>query len=63
MNVITKKVTSWAAIHRGPDVHPGVYGMTVPFPASSPRRLIVATAIMVAPARCFTAFSAANDLL
>jgi magnesium transporter len=32
MNVITKKVTSWAAIIAVPTLVTGVYGMNVPYP-------------------------------
>ena len=32
MNIITKKVTSWAAIIAVPTLITGVYGMNVPYP-------------------------------
>jgi magnesium transporter len=48
MNVITKKVTSWAAIVAVPTFITGFYGMNVPYPGFSNRAgLDVAVAIMV----------------
>jgi len=34
MNIITKKVTSWAAIIAVPTFVTGLYGMNVPYPGS-----------------------------
>src|SRR6202007_2813552 len=48
MNVITKKVTSWAAIIAVPTFITGFYGMNVPYPGFSNHvGLVVATSIMV----------------
>jgi magnesium transporter len=48
MNVITKKVTSWAAIIAVPTFITGFYGMNVPYPGFSNHvGLIVALAIMI----------------
>jgi magnesium transporter len=48
MNVITKKVTSWAAIIAVPTFITGFYGMNVPYPGFSDHvGFIVAMAIMV----------------
>jgi len=48
MNVITKKVTSWAAIIAVPTFITGFYGMNVPYPGFSNHvGLIVAVAIML----------------
>ena len=66
MNVITKKVTSWAAIIAVPTFITGCYGMNVPYPGfSRPAGFVAAIAIMAlaawlpfspaAPALGFTA--------
>jgi magnesium transporter len=48
MNVITKKVTSWAAIVAVPTLVTGFYGMNVPYPGFSRQSGFVAsTAIMI----------------
>jgi magnesium transporter len=48
MNIITKKVTSWAAIVAVPTFVTGFYGMNVPYPGfSNDRGLAVACSIMV----------------
>ena len=48
MNIITKKVTSWAAIIAVPTFITGFYGMNVPYPGFSNHvGLIVAVAIML----------------
>ncbi len=48
MNVITKKVTSWAAIIAVPTFITGFYGMNVPYPGFSDHiGFIVATVIMI----------------
>jgi len=48
MNVITKKVTSWAAIIAVPTFITGFYGMNVPYPGFSDHTgLIVALVIMI----------------
>src|ERR1022692_3863353 len=47
MNVITKKVTSWAAIIAVPTFITGFYGMNVPYPGfSRSTGLIAATVLM-----------------
>jgi magnesium transporter len=49
MNVITKKVTSWAAIIAVPTFVTGFYGMNVPYPGFSRQDgLVASVAIMVA---------------
>ena len=51
MNVITKKVTSWAAIIAVPTFVTGFYGMNVPYPGfGRPSGLLVALGIMIAVA-------------
>jgi magnesium transporter len=51
MNVITKKVTSWAAIIAVPTLVTGFYGMNVPYPGFSQHAGVVASvAIMLAAA-------------
>jgi magnesium transporter len=48
MNIITKKVTSWAAIIAVPTFITGFYGMNVPYPGFSDRYgLIASVAIMI----------------
>jgi magnesium transporter len=48
MNVITKKVTSWAAIIAVPTLVTGFYGMNVPYPGfSNQAGLITAVGIMI----------------
>jgi magnesium transporter len=48
MNIITKKVTSWAAIIAVPTFITGFYGMNVPYPGFSDHvGLVVAVAIML----------------
>jgi magnesium transporter len=48
MNVITKKVTSWAAIIAVPTFVTGFYGMNVPYPGfGKPSGVIVAAVLMV----------------
>jgi magnesium transporter len=48
MNIITKKVTSWAAIIAVPTFITGFYGMNVPYPGfSRTAGLIASTAIMI----------------
>jgi magnesium transporter len=48
LNVITKKVTSWAAIIAVPTLITGYYGMNVPYPGfSRPAGFAVAVAVMV----------------
>jgi magnesium transporter len=49
--VITKKVTSWAAIIAVPTFVTGFYGMNVPYPGfGRPSGLLVALGIMIAVA-------------
>ena len=51
MNVITKKITSWAAIIAVPTFITGFYGMNVPYPGfSKPSGLAVAAGIMIVAA-------------
>jgi magnesium transporter len=51
LNVITKKVTSWAAIIAVPTLITGYYGMNVPYPGfSRPAGFAVAVAVMVVAA-------------
>ena len=47
MNVITKKVTSWAAIIAVPTFITGFYGMNVPYPVSASCGLVTSSAIMI----------------
>ena len=48
MNVITKKVTSWAAIIAVPTFITGFYGMNVPYPGFSKHiGLVSSIAIMI----------------
>jgi magnesium transporter len=48
MNIITKKVTGWAAIIAVPTFITGFYGMNVPYPGFSDHYgLIASVAIMV----------------
>jgi magnesium transporter len=48
MNVITKKVTSWAAIIAVPTFVTGFYGMNVPYPGFSQHSgLVISVAIMI----------------
>ena len=51
MNVITKKVTSWAAIIAVPTSITGFYGQNVPYPGfGSHWGVIVSTVIMIVAA-------------
>ena len=51
LNVITKKVTSWAAIIAVPTLITGYYGMNVPYPGfGSHWGVIVSTVIMIVAA-------------
>ena len=51
LNVITKKVTSWAAIIAVPTLITGYYGMNVPYPGFSEQAgFAVAIAVMVVAA-------------
>jgi magnesium transporter len=51
MNVITKKVTSWAAIIAVPTLVTGFYGMNVPYPGfGKAGGLDVAVVVMVVAA-------------
>jgi len=55
MNVITKKVTSWAAIIAVPTLITGFYGMNVPYPGFSRQAgLVSSIAIMIMPRSCST---------
>ena len=48
MNIITKKVTSWAAIIAVPTFITGFYGMNVPYPGFSEKAgFIASVAIMI----------------
>ena len=51
LNVITKKVTSWAAIIAVPTLITGFYGMNVPYPGfSRPDGFVTSVAIMIVSA-------------
>jgi magnesium transporter len=64
MNVITKKVTSWAAIIAVPTFITGFYGMNVPYPGFSNHvGLIVAVAIMLVSGVGLYAVFRRNDWL
>jgi len=64
MNIITKKVTSWAAIIAVPTFITGFYGMNVPYPGFSNHvGLIVAVAIMLISGVCLYAVFRRNDWL
>ena len=60
MNIITKKVTSWAAIIAVPTFITGFYGMNVPYRGSATRKALVAVAIVLIPGWRSTASSAAR---
>jgi magnesium transporter len=47
MNVITKKVTSWAAIIAVPTFITGFYGMNVPYPGFSRSSGLIAAAVLM----------------
>ena len=47
MNVITKKVTSWAAIIAVPTFITGFYGMNVPYPGFSDRTGFIAAIVLM----------------
>jgi magnesium transporter len=64
MNIITKKVTSWAAIIAVPTFITGFYGMNVPYPGFSNHvGLIVAVAIMLISGVCLYVVFRRNDWL
>src|SRR4029077_1465773 len=64
MNVITKKVTSWAAIIAVPTFITGFYGMNVPYPGfGRAAGLEVAFAIMVVSAAVLYLVFKRNDWL
>jgi magnesium transporter len=64
MNIITKKVTSWAAIIAVPTFITGFYGMNVPYPGFSNHvGLIVAVAIMLISGVCLYGVFRRNDWL
>jgi magnesium transporter len=64
MNVITKKVTSWAAIIAVPTFITGFYGMNVPYPGFSDRLgLIAAIVIMIGSASFLYWLFRRNDWL
>lgn len=64
MNVITKKVTSWAAIIAVPTFITGFYGMNVPYPGFSNHvGLIVAVLIMICSAAVLYLVFKRNDWL
>jgi len=64
MNIITKKVTSWAAIIAVPTFITGFYGMNVPYPGFSDHvGLLVAVAIMLISGICLYAVFRRNDWL
>jgi magnesium transporter len=47
MNIITKKVTSWAAIIAVPTFITGFYGMNVPYPGFSARECFIAAVVLM----------------
>jgi magnesium transporter len=47
LNVITKKVTSWAAIIAVPTAITGFYGMNVPYPGSSETSGFIASSVLI----------------
>ena len=47
MNIITKKVTSWAAIIAVPTFITGFYGMNVPYPGFSDREGFFAAIVLM----------------
>ena len=47
MNIITKKVTSWAAIIAVPTFITGFYGMNVPYPGFSAREGFIAAIVIM----------------
>jgi magnesium transporter len=48
LNIITKKVTSWAAIIAVPTLVTGYYGMNVPYPGfAKPAGFALSVAVMV----------------
>jgi magnesium transporter len=47
MNIITKKVTSWAAIIAVPTFITGFYGMNVPYPGFSERAGLYSSATIM----------------
>jgi len=64
MNVITKKVTSWAAIVAVPTFITGFYGMNVPYPGFGQHwGLITSSAIMIVTAVVLYAVFKAKDWL
>ena len=64
MNVITKKVTSWAAIVAVPTFTTGFYGMNVPYPGFGQHwGLITSSAIMIVTAVVLYAVFKAKDWL
>jgi magnesium transporter len=64
MNVITKKVTGWAAIIAVPTFITGFYGMNVPYPGFSDRiGLIAAIVIMIGSASLLYWWFRRNDWL
>jgi magnesium transporter len=64
MNVITKKVTSWAAIIAVPTFITGFYGMNVPYPGFSDKTgLLYALIIMIGSALVLFAVFRRNDWL
>jgi magnesium transporter len=64
MNIITKKVTSWAAIIAVPTFITGFYGMNVPYPGFSNHiGLLVAVAIMLISGIALYAVFRRNDWL
>ncbi len=64
MNIITKKVTSWAAIIAVPTFITGFYGMNVPYPGFSNHvGLIVAVAIMLVSGGALYGVFRRNDWL
>ena len=64
LNVITKKVTSWAAIIAVPTLITGFYGMNVPYPGfGRPSGVYVSVAIMIVAAAALYGLFRRNDWL
>jgi len=64
MNIITKKVTSWAAIIAVPTFITGFYGMNVPYPGfDKTAGFAISVAVMLCSAAILYAVFRRNDWL
>ena len=63
MNLIMKKVTSWAAIIAVPTAITGFYGQNLPYPASADSGLITSTALIFGVRRWLYVAVQAKDWL